>query len=108
MKAAPFACSLSPSAFPVNACPSRTGAQLFVAGAGFAWRASAAGEREHPQDANAAAQRNRDHAADADQLAGFFDPLAIDAHMAGLDQCLRQGPAFDQADAVQIAVDPHL
>src|SRR5439155_5095074 len=48
-----------------------------------------------------------DNAADAYLLARLLDAPAVDADVAGGDQALRGRAAFDQPDAVQIAVDPH-
>ena len=40
-------------------------------------------------------------------FAGLFDPLAIDADVAGLDQRLCVRSAFRQPYAVEEQVDPH-
>ena len=57
------------------------------------------------QDADGAVKRQRDDLARAHFLGWFEDALAVDADVAGVDQPLREGAAFDQPDAVQEAVD---
>ena len=52
-------------------------------------------------------QLKRDDASDADFVARFFHPLAVNADMAGLDHMLGEGPALDEPDEEQEAVDPH-
>src|SRR3954447_23221399 len=93
--------SLRASAAAVNS-------QLFVTGSRLRGGAAAFGYGEDLQDPHAIAQRKRDHAADANFLAGLLDVLAVDPDMAGRDQGLRQRAALRQADAVEIAVEPHV
>src|SRR3954463_948696 len=80
--------------------------QLFIAEPRLRRRAAPFGQFKHAEHAHLAAQRKRNHASDADLLGRFFDPATIDADMALLDHALGDGPAFDEPDAVQIAVDP--
>jgi len=52
-------------------------------------------------------EREGDNAADPNALARFLDPLAVDPDVAGIDQCLRESPALQQADEEEEPVDPH-
>ena len=51
-------------------------------------------------------ERQSDRAATPHLLRAFFNALAVDADMAGIDDGLSQRAAFDQANAVEEAVDP--
>jgi len=68
--------------------------------------AAALGEGEDAEDADRAAQGQRDDLAFAHLLGRFEHALAVDPDMALIDQGLGQGATLDQPDAVEIAVDP--
>ncbi len=68
-------------------------------------RTAAGGKIENAKHANRAAQWERDDLTRADFLARLADAAAIDAHMARFDQALGERTAFDEADAVQVAID---
>ena len=63
------------------------------------------GQGEHAKDADRAAQGERDDLSRAHFLSRFEHPLAVDPDVALVDQRLGEGAAFDQPDAVEIAVD---
>jgi hypothetical protein len=96
--AAPFGASLCRGLRLVNA-------QLFVAGARFSGRPAALRQFDDPQDSDLAPQGQSDDASDANLLAGLEHASAIDADMTLGDDPLRERAAFDEADAVEIAVN---
>src|SRR5206468_5893136 len=97
----PLGLSLREAAALVNA-------QLLVTGTRFGCWTAPFGKAQDAQDANLFLKRERDDAADADVFARLLDALAVDADVPGFDHRLREGAALHQADAVEIAVDPHL
>ena len=52
-------------------------------------------------------KRKRDNAADVDSLARFLHSFAVDPDMSFLDECLGEGSALHQPNAVKKAIDPH-
>ena len=68
-------------------------------------RTAAAGKRNHANDADPVVQRERDHIARADLLAGLGHPASIDPDVPGFDDRLGDGPALGQANEEQEAVD---
>ena len=73
----------------------------------FGRLSAACGEGGDAQDTDCRVQGQNDDVAGTDLLGAFEDALAVDANMPGMDQRLRGGAAFDEPDAVEIAVDPH-
>ena len=82
-------------------------AQLLIAGPRLRGGTAAGRQLEHAEYTNAIVKRQGNDAADADLVAWFLNPLAVDADVAGCDDGLGKGAAFDQADEEQEAVDPH-
>lgn len=71
----------------------------------MACRASPFGQREHAQDADFIVKWKSDHVSDTYALVCFFHTFAIEAHVPGIDQRLRERAALHQPDAVKITVD---
>ena len=83
-------------------------AQLLIAGPRLRGGTAAGRQLEHAEYTNAIVKRQGNDAADADLVAWFLNPLAVDADVAGIDQSLRESPAFQQPDEEKETVDPHL
>ena len=80
---------------------------LFIAWPGFAGGASARRQAQDPDDPYLAMQRQGKDRAGADLFGCLPDPFTVDPHSALLNQLLGEGPAFHQANEIEIAIEPH-